>query len=131
MLWARRSKNLVCPAGRDADVSLCNASPATAEAIATGANMHAKIINPRGKQKNDWEFGNESGVVEFTAEGQGPHQWQSSDDGVNWLNDDPTNDSTKVYPNETIGKVRWYRNRQILPKGQYGPWSPATKIIIN
>jgi hypothetical protein len=114
-----------------ADVQkLANADQTHAESIITGANMAVRIYTPRGKQKFSYKYGGTSGKIILFAEGKGMHQWQSSDDGVTWVNDDPTHDSVKVYENETASKIRYYRNRLVLPNKEYGAWSQALRVPI-
>jgi hypothetical protein len=106
---------------------LADADVVNAEEIITGANMLVKIINVRIPQQYGFEYDEDTNTLTFTAEGSGPHQWQSSDDGETWQNDEPTRTSTKVYPNELVSKVKYYRNRQMLTHGKFGPWSVALK----
>ncbi len=102
---------------------LADASPENAEAIITGANMSVKIVKVRGKQENTYEWGTEPGTLIFYAEGEGAHEWQSSEDGENWRNDGATGVAKKLYDNELASKVKYCRNRQILTKGRYSAWS--------
>lgn len=108
---------------------LADANPADAEAIITGANMSIKIIKVRTPQQNSYEWGDEPGTLIFYAEGEGTHEWQSSEDGENWRNDGATGIAKKTYPSELASKVRYCRNRRIMTRGRYGPWSNPVEVI--
>jgi hypothetical protein len=102
---------------------LADKKPEEAEIIITGANMSVKIITVRGPQQNDNEWGVEPDYLIIYAEGEGTHEWQSSEDGVTWTNDGATGIAKKTYPQELASKVKYSRNRQILRHCKYSTWS--------
>lgn len=107
---------------------LADANTNEAEAIITGANMSVKIIKVRQKQQNSYEWGTEPGTLVFYAAGEGAHEWQSGADGKTWNNDGATGVAKKTYDKEAASKINYCRNRQILTKGRYGPWSNPVMV---
>ena len=98
------------------------------ESYITGANMSVKIINVRKPQQNTYEWGVDPDYLIIYAEGEGPHEWQSSEDGDKWTNDGATLIAKKTYPSELASKIKYSRNRQILRHGKYGEWSNPLTI---
>jgi hypothetical protein len=107
---------------------LADANPSEAESIITGANMSVKIINVRGPQQNTYEWGDDPDYLIIYAEGEGTHEWQSSEDGETWNNDGATGVAKKTYTEAEAEKINYSRNRQILRHGKYSSWSNPLTI---
>jgi hypothetical protein len=107
---------------------LAFADPNHAESIITGANMFVKIVTRRQKQKIGVKDTNQSGVVKVLGEGEGPHEWEQSEDGIIWKRLDSTLTSQKIVTGLVKGKTYYFRSRQILPHGEYGPWSTPIEV---
>jgi hypothetical protein len=103
-------------------------NPSYAESIITGANMFVKVITKREKQKIGVKDTNQSGTVEVLGEGEGPHEWEQREDGENWIRLDSTLTSKKTVTGLVKGKTYYFRSRQILRHGEYGPWSIPVEI---
>jgi hypothetical protein len=95
---------------------------ANAETICLGAGYNVKRESPHGPRK-DTATSTEQGIVELEGAGAGPHQWQQSPDGGTTIMAlDPTRGG-KTSAAALSGSMQWFRNRQVLTKGQYGAWS--------
>jgi hypothetical protein len=105
-------------------------SPSYAESIITGANMSVKVVTKRQKQKPGIKDTNESGTIEVLGEGEGYHEWQQSEDGTHWTALQSTSKARLIVSGLTPGKKYYFRSRQILTKGEYGPWSTPWDIIV-
>ena len=108
---------------------LADADHGLAESIIKGANMSVKIHKPRQKQKSDVKDTNETGVVIVFGEGEGPHEWMMSTDGINWTLLSATSKARKKVTGLTAGKTYHFKSRQILTHDEYGPWSNPIEII--
>ena len=107
---------------------LADADPSEAESIITGANMSVKIINVRGPQQNRYEWGDDPDYLTIYAEGEGTHEWQSSEDGEAWNNDGATGVAKKTYTQAEAAKINYSRNRRILTHGKYSEWTNPLTI---
>jgi hypothetical protein len=107
---------------------LADANPSQAESIITGANMSVKIITVRLPQQNKYEWGDDPDYLIIYAEGEGTHEWQSSEDGEAWNNDGATGVAKKTYTEAEAAKINYSRNRQVLRHGKYSPWSNPLTI---
>lgn len=101
-----------------------DAKPASAEAIILSSAMSVKQVKGRDAQTDAVLDGEVSGSVTLIGKGAGAHQWQQSlDGGITIIHLDPTLSSTTSVTDLAPGTVVSFRNRLILPKGLYGPWS--------
>jgi hypothetical protein len=125
---AKRKALLSAEALRRDVQGLADKKPDEAEIIIVGANMSVKIINVRKPQQNMYEWGADPDYLIIYAGSKGAHEWQSSEDGTIWKNDGATLVSKKSYPQELASKVKFSRNRQILPHGKYSEWSNPLTI---
>lgn len=101
-----------------------DAKPASAESIIQSATMKVKVVKGRDAQIDEVFDGDESGSVLLLGKGAGAHQWQQSpDNGVTIVHLDPTLAANTNVNGLTPGSTVYFRNRLILPKGTYGPWS--------
>jgi hypothetical protein len=107
---------------------LADANIPDAESIITGANMSVRIITVRGPQQNSYEWGDDPEYLTIYAEGEGTHEWQSSEDGEAWNNDGATGVAKKTYTEAEAEKINYSRNRQVLTHGKYSPWSNPLTI---
>jgi hypothetical protein len=106
--------------------------PAQSEAIIKSAGMQVKKSGSRDKRKDEVKDGIEEGSVFITGKGSGAHQWQQSTDGGETQTElNPTTKGNTTVTGLESGKKYWFRNRQIKPKGEYGPWSPWLSIRVN
>ena len=108
---------------------LADETQSHAEDIITGANMSVKVTKGREKQKSEVKDTNESGTVEVFGEGQGYHEWQQSEDGIDWIPLKSTSTAHLVVSGLVVGKTYYFRSRQILTKGEYGPWSVPVSVV--
>ena len=94
-----------------------------AETICLGAGYNVKRETSHGPRK-DTATSTQEGLVELGGAGAGPHQWQqSSDGGITIIALDPTRGGKTSVPGLVSNSTHWFRNRQVLSKGQYGEWS--------
>ena len=107
-----------------------NADPFNAETIITSAGMSVKMSNYRGKQQNTATNGIESGTVNLTAEGRGPHNWRYSTDEKEWLYL-PGNRTAKLTAGGfTPGVLYSFQNQMALTNDQKSEWSQSVKLRI-
>jgi hypothetical protein len=104
-------------------------NPSYDESIITGANMFVKVVTKREKQKIGVKDTSQSGTVEVLGEGEGPHEWEQSEDGETWKRLDATLTSKTTVTGLVKGKTYFFRSRQILTHGEYGPWSTPVDIV--
>jgi hypothetical protein len=107
---------------------LADANPSEAEIIITGANMSVKIITVRLPQQNSYAWGDDPDYLIIYAEGEGTHEWQSSEDSETWNNDGATGVAKKTYTEAESSKINYSRNRRVLRHGKYSPWTNPLTI---
>ena len=109
---------------------VANADPLNAETIITSAGMSVKMTNDRGKQQNTATNGIETGTVNLTAEGSGPHNWRYSIDEIEWTYL-PGNRTSKISAaGFTPGVVYSFQNQMALANDQKTEWSQSVKLRI-
>ncbi len=102
---------------------VADANVERAESIILSAGMEVKKDGGRSAPDNDVEDGQEIGTVVLTGKGAGAHQWQQSpDQGITIVNLDPTMVANITVKGLVPGQKVWFRNRQVLRKGEYGDW---------
>jgi len=110
--------------------ALADVDPANAMSIITSAGMSWKTQSTHGKQQNGATDGVQSGSVDLTAEGAGPHEWRWSTDGIVWHNIRATLGATKTVYGLTPGTVYHFQNSKILPNEEEGEWSQSVTIMV-
>lgn len=102
---------------------VADANMERAESIILSAGMEVKKEASRNVADNDVEDGQEFGTVVLTGKGAGAHQWQQSpDQGTTIIQLDPTMVANITVKGLVPGQKVWFRNRQVLRKGEYGDW---------
>jgi len=109
---------------------VANADPLNAETIITSAGMSVKMINNRGKQQNTATNGIETGTVNLTAEGRGPHNWRYSTDEKEWTYLPGNRTSKLTATGFTPGVLYSYQNQMALTNDQKTEWSQSVKLRI-
>jgi len=89
-----------------------------------------KITNNRGKQQNTATNGIETGTVNLTAEGSGPHNWRYSTDEVEWTYLPGNRTSKLSAAGFTPGVVYSFQNQMALANDQKTEWSQSVKLRI-
>jgi len=110
---------------------LADADPANAESIITSACMSWRTQSIHGKQQNTATDGAQSGSVDLTADGTGPHRWRWSTDGIVWHEMVPTLRANKTAYGLTPGTVYHFQNCKILPNDVEDEWSQSVTIMSN
>jgi len=110
--------------------ALADADPVNAESIITSAGMSWKTSSTHGKQQNGATDGAQSGSVDLTAEGTGPHRWRWSTDGIVWHEIVPTLRANKTAYGFTPGTVYQFQNCRILPNDVEDEWSQSVTIMV-
>jgi hypothetical protein len=109
---------------------VANADPLNAEIIITSAGMSVKRTNNRGKQQNTATNGIETGTVNLTAEGSGPHNWRYSTDEIEWTYLPGNRTSKLSAAGFTPGVVYSFQNQMALANDQKTEWSQSVKLRI-
>ncbi|MEI6852552.1 MAG: hypothetical protein WCL06_06895 [Bacteroidota bacterium] len=109
--------------------ALADADNPNAKSLITGANMSVKEYKVRPKQKSEVKDTNESGVVIVLGEGEGPHEWMMSTDGINWTPLTATHTARKKVSGLTAGKTYHFKSRQILPHDEYSAWTNPVEVL--
>jgi len=109
---------------------VANADPLNAEIIITSAGMSVKITNNRGKQQNTATNGIETGTVNLTAEGSGPHNWRYSTDEKEWTYLPGNRTSKLSAAGFTPGVLYSFQNQMALANDQKTEWSQSVKLRI-
>ena len=109
---------------------VANADPLNAETIITSAGMSVKMTNDRGKQQNTATNGIETGTVNLTAEGSGPHNWRYSTDEVEWTYLPGNRTSKLSAAGFTPGVLYSFQNQMALANDQKTEWSQSVKLRI-
>jgi len=110
--------------------ALADADPVNAKSIITSACMSWRTDSPHEKQQNKATDGAQSGSVELTAEGTGPHRWRWSTDGIVWHDMVPTLRANKTVYNLTPGTVYQFQTCKILPDDVEDEWSQSFSIMV-
>jgi hypothetical protein len=108
---------------------MANADNGHAESIIKGANMLVKVHTPRQKQTSKVKDTSQSGIVIVYGDGDGPHEWLKSDDGINYTPLNATRSSRKKVTGLTVGKTYYFKSRKILTHDDYGPWSFPVDVV--
>ncbi|NEW84549.1 MAG: hypothetical protein GZ094_19585 [Mariniphaga sp.] len=109
---------------------LANADPVNAESIIESSGMSAKDQTLHGKQQNTAKDGIESGSVDLTAEGAGPHQWRISTDEITWTLHSSSSRSRTTVRDLKPGVTYYFQNQRILPNDEECEWSQSVKIMV-
>lgn len=109
---------------------LADADPANAESIIESAGMSEKQQSSPGRHKNTVKDGVESGSVDLTAEGAGPHEWRISTDEMTWTLLFATLISKTIVNGLTPGVTYYFQNRMMLKNGEKSEWSQSVKIMV-
>jgi len=109
---------------------LADADPVNAESIIESAGMSEKQQASHGKRKNTVNDGVESGSVELTAEGAGPHEWRISNDEITWTLLPATLIAKTIVTGLTAGVTYYFQNRMMLRNGEKSEWSQSVKIMV-
>jgi hypothetical protein len=110
--------------------ALADADPANAKSIITSAGMSWRTDSPHEKQQNKATDGLQSGSVELTAEGTGPHRWRWSTDGIVWHEVVATLKARKTMYGLTLGIVYQFQTCKILPDDVDDEWSQSFTIMV-
>ncbi len=107
-----------------------DANPAQAESIALSSGMSVRKLPVRSPSQNKAVDGKPLGTVILTAESGGGHQWQQSPDaGATTIDLGPTTGGSTIVRGLIPGIQVWFRNRQVLPRGEYGDWCQWVDIV--
>jgi hypothetical protein len=109
---------------------LVTADPAAAESIIESAGMAAKDQAVHGKRQNTAKDGVESGSVDLTAEGAGPHEWRISTDEITWTLLPASLKAKTTVTGLTPGVTYYLQNRRMLPNDEKSEWSQSVKIMV-
>ena len=90
--------------------------------------MYVKIVKKRPPTKPGAKDTNQTGTVELLGEGEGMHEWEQSEDGENWQRLDSTTTQKKTVTGLVKGRRYYFRSRQVLPHGEYGPWTAPVEV---
>lgn len=110
--------------------ALADADPANAKSIITSAGMSWRTESTHGKQQNTATDGAQSGTVDLTAEGTGPHRWRWSTDGIEWHEMVPTLRASKTAYGLTPGTVYHFQTCKILQNDVEDEWSQSVTIMV-
>ena len=95
-----------------------------ARVIAEDSGFETKEDGTRGPRKAQCFQTTEQGALIVWGDGGGPHEWQKSfDGGKTFENYGSTTSGILEERNQKSDVPLWYRSRQILKGGTYGPWS--------
>jgi len=109
---------------------LADADPANAESIIESAGMSEKQQASHSRRKNTVKDGVESGSVDLTAEGAGPHEWRISTDEITWTFLPATLTAKTIVTGLRPGVTYYFQNRMMLPNGEKSEWSQSVKIMV-
>jgi len=107
-----------------------DADTANAEAIIQNAGFDVKSPTIKQKQGNTAISNNVPGVVDLTADGTGPHEWQMSKDQVTITQLNATLTASTTITGLTSGDLLNFRNRKIDSLGGGNPWSPWIQVKV-
>jgi len=95
-----------------------------ARVIAEDAGFETNSDGTRGPRKAQCFQSTEQGALIVWGNGGGPHEWQKSlDGGATFVNYASTTSGILEERNQKSDVALWFRSRQVLKGGTYGPWS--------
>ncbi len=109
---------------------LASADIANAESIIESVGMSSKDPAAPGKRQNTAKDGVETGSVDLTAEGAGPHEWRISTDVITWTFLPASLKAKTLVTGLTPGVTYYFQNRRMLPNDEKSEWSQSVKIMV-
>jgi len=109
---------------------LASANPSKAESIIASSGMATKEPAVHGKRKNSARDGVETGSVELTAEGAGPHEWRMSTNEKDWTLLHASLKSKTIVTSLTPGATYYFQNRKLLTNDEKSEWSQSVKMMV-